>query len=238
MSKNAARARVHRRPEGRPAWPAGLVIVVALVALVGACTPRETPVDTPRVDTTPRRPPPAQDAEMPEEQLSTIEEAAGSVVKMNTIKGKILIELFDKDAPITAGNFLLLVEEGYYNRVKFHRVEPGFVIQGGDPTGTGRGGPGFTIPDELKPELRHDRGTLSMANAGPDTGGSQFFICLSREATKHLDMKHSVFGRVLEGMEVVDRIEKGDPMLEVTVERESPYAAAAKEAARQARVPD
>ena len=175
---------------------------------------------------------------MPEEQVSTIEETTGSVVNMNTIKGKILIEMFDKEAPITAGSFLLLVEEGYYDRVTFHRVEPGFVIQGGDPTGTGSGGPGFTIPDELKAELRHDRGALSMAHAGPGTGGSQFFICLSREATQHLDMKHTVFGRVLEGIEVADRIEKGDPMLEVTVERESPHAVAAKDAARQARVPD
>ncbi len=174
---------------------------------------------------------------MPEEQVSTIEEAAGSVVKMNTTKGNILIELFDKEVPITAGNFLLLVEDGYYDKVKFHRVEPGFVIQGGDPTGTGSGGPGFTIPDELKPELRHDRGVLSMAHAGPGTGGSQFFICLSRETTQHLDMKHAVFGRVIEGMEIADQIRRNDPMLEVTVERESPHALAAREAARQARVP-
>jgi len=162
----------------------------------------------------------------------------GSVAKIITRKGDIIIELFDKGAPITAGNFLLLAESGFYDGLVFHRVEPGFVVQGGDPTGTGAGGPGFTIPDEVSPELKHDRGMLSMAKTAlPDTGGSQFFICLGGpDALCHLDMKHAVFGKVVKGMDVVDQIRRGDRMQEVKVEHESPHAEAAKAAAKKARV--
>lgn len=124
---------------------------------------------------------------------------------IETNKGTLRVELFEERAPKTTANFIELAEKGFYDGVVFHRVIQGFMIQGGDPTGTGRGGPGHTIPDEFHPELRHDAaGVLSMANAGPDTGGSQFFITLA--ATPWLDDKHAVFGRVVEGMDVVERI--------------------------------
>jgi len=130
---------------------------------------------------------------------------AGKNVKLETTMGIILIALAP-DMPITAGNFETLVKKGYYNGVIFHRVIDGFMIQGGDPTGTGRGGPGYVIKDEFSPNNRNDRGTISMANAGPDTGGSQFFINLVNN--NFLDGKHPVFGRVVGGMDVVDRIAK------------------------------
>jgi peptidylprolyl isomerase len=129
--------------------------------------------------------------------------AAGKKAAMETTQGRIVIELFG-DMPVTAGNFASLVEKGFYNGVIFHRVIDGFMIQGGDPTGTGRGGPGFTIRDELRAGNRNDRGTISMANAGPNTGGSQFFINLVDN--NFLDDRHPAFGRVVEGMDVVDRI--------------------------------
>ena len=127
------------------------------------------------------------------------------VLTMATTLGTIKIQLFQKEAPVTAGNFLKLAEKGFYDGVIFHRVIPGFMIQGGDPTGTGRGGPGYTIQDEFSPKLRHSGpGMLSMANAGPNSGGSQFFITLA--ATSYLDDKHAVFGKVLEGLDVVVKI--------------------------------
>jgi len=130
---------------------------------------------------------------------------ANRIAYFKTTEGDFRIELFEDKAPITARNFIDLAKKGFYDGVIFHRVIDGFMIQGGDPTGTGRGGPGYTIPDEFHPDLRHDgEGVLSMANAGPNTGGSQFFITLS--ATPWLDGRHSVFGRVVEGMEVVRRI--------------------------------
>lgn len=127
-------------------------------------------------------------------------------VTLETTEGKIIIELFEKEMPITAGNFKKLVEKGFYNNVIFHRVIPDFMIQGGDPTGTGMGGPGYTIKDEFTKNNRNDRGTISMANAGPSTGGSQFFINVVNN--NFLDKKHPVFGKVKEGMDVADRISK------------------------------
>ncbi len=127
------------------------------------------------------------------------------IAEIETTLGNIKIELFAKEAPDTVKNFVTLAEKGYYDGVIFHRVIPGFMIQGGDPTGTGRGGPGYTIMDEFHPKLRHNKaGILSMANAGPDTGGSQFFITLA--ATPHLDDRHAVFGCVIEGQDVVKKI--------------------------------
>jgi len=126
-------------------------------------------------------------------------------VLLKTNMGDIVIEL-DKNMPITAGNFESLVKKGFYNGVIFHRVIPGFMIQGGDPTGTGMGGPGYKIKDEFTSNNRNDRGTISMANSGPDTGGSQFFINLVDN--NFLDGKHPVFGKVVSGMEVVDAIGK------------------------------
>jgi peptidylprolyl isomerase len=124
-------------------------------------------------------------------------------VKLETTMGTITIALAP-DMPVTAGNFESLVKKGYYDGVIFHRVINGFMIQGGDPTGTGMGGPGYKIKDEFTKSNRNDRGTISMANAGPNTGGSQFFINLVNN--NFLDSKHPVFGKVVEGMDVVDKI--------------------------------
>jgi cyclophilin family peptidyl-prolyl cis-trans isomerase len=121
--------------------------------------------------------------------------------------GEFKAELFEDRAPVTTGNFIDLVEKGYYDDLTFHRVIDGFMIQGGCPQGTGTGGPGYKIKDEFHPELTHDQpGVLSMANAGPDTGGSQFFITLAM--TPWLDNRHAVFGRVTEGLDVVEKIGK------------------------------
>jgi len=129
------------------------------------------------------------------------------VLEVNTNKGSFKIELFNDKAPLTTGNFIKLINEGYYNGLIFHRVIPNFMIQGGCPHGTGRGGPGYTIKDEFHPDLKHDSpGILSMANAGPNTGGSQFFITVA--ATPWLDKHHSVFGKVVDGMEIVNEISK------------------------------
>ncbi len=125
------------------------------------------------------------------------------LVTLETNMGNITIAL-SPDMPVTAGNFESLVTKGYYDGVIFHRVINGFMIQGGDPTGTGMGGPGYAIKDEFTKNNRNDRGTISMANAGPNTGGSQFFINLVNN--NFLDGKHPVFGKVIEGMDVVDKI--------------------------------
>ena len=133
---------------------------------------------------------------------------AGTQIKLETNYGDIVIELYDKDMPITTGNFKKLVEKGFYDGVIFHRVIDGFMIQGGDPTGTGMGGPGYNIKDEFtETEVdANNRGTISMANAGPNTGGSQFFINLVDNS--FLDGRHPVFGKVVQGMNVVDAIAK------------------------------
>ena len=132
---------------------------------------------------------------------------ANRMAEFKTNKGNFKIELFNDKAPVTTGNFMKLVDDGFYNGLIFHRVIPNFMIQGGCPHGTGRGGPGYTIRDEFHPDLKHDcPGMLSMANAGPNTGGSQFFITVA--PTPWLDKHHSVFGKVTEGMEVVDEISK------------------------------
>jgi cyclophilin family peptidyl-prolyl cis-trans isomerase len=130
---------------------------------------------------------------------------ANPIVTFQTNQGTIRAEIFEDKAPVTAKNFLTLVRKGFYNGLTFHRVIPGFMIQGGDPSGNGSGGPGYTIPDEFHPTLKHaGAGILSMANAGPNTGGSQFFITLA--PTPWLDRKHSIFGRVIAGQDIVDKI--------------------------------
>lgn len=134
---------------------------------------------------------------------------------IETDKGEIEFELFEDKAPLTTRNFINLTQKGFYDGLIFHRVIRGFVIQGGDPTGLGAGGPGYTIPDEFGTGLNHTKGAVSMANAGPNTGGSQFFI--TEEATPWLDGKHSVFGRVVRGMDVVVKIEQGDIMRHVRI---------------------
>jgi len=137
---------------------------------------------------------------------------------IKTEKGDMTVEFYDKDAPETVANFLKLAKSGYYDGVTFHRVISDFVVQGGDPTGTGAGGPGYTIKCELDGENQyHDRGVLSMAHAGRDTGGSQFFICHSRNNTAHLDRNHTCFGKVVENVDVVDDIRQGDKITGIEV---------------------
>jgi len=133
-----------------------------------------------------------------------------------TTRGTIVCDLFSKDAPKTVNNFVFLAREGFYDGTVFHRVIANFMIQGGDPTGTGRGGPGYTFDDEFKGNPnRHQVGTLSMANAGPATNGSQFFI--THVVTDWLDGKHTVFGQVREGQDVVNSVQQGDQLKKVTI---------------------
>ena len=137
---------------------------------------------------------------------------------MQTNKGTIQFELYDDAAPKTVANFVSLIEKGYYDGLKFHRVIPDFVVQGGCPDGTGSGGPGYAISCETNGEKQiHDRGVFSMAHRGKDTGGSQFFICHNRAGTKHLDGVHTCFGKVTEGLEVVDQLRAGDVMEKVII---------------------
>jgi len=138
---------------------------------------------------------------------------------IETAKGTLKVEFYDKDAPGTVANFIKLAKSGFYDGLAFHRVIPTFVVQGGCPRGDGGGGPGYRIKCELTGENQyHDKGVLSMAHAGKDTGGSQFFICLSREQTKHLDKKHTCFGKVYEGLDVVDQLRQGDKIVKVTIQ--------------------
>ncbi|MBE9464992.1 peptidylprolyl isomerase [Dyadobacter subterraneus] len=138
--------------------------------------------------------------------------------EMITDKGTMLIEFYDKETPIAVKNFVDLSKKGFYDGLTFHRVIPDFMIQGGDPQGTGRGGPGYTIKCEVKADKQyHDRGVLSMAHAGRDTGGSQFFICHSRNNTAHLDGNHTCFGKVVEGVDTVDLIRQGDKIQKITI---------------------
>lgn len=137
---------------------------------------------------------------------------------ISTEKGDMKIEFYENDAPIAVENFCKLAKSGFYNGLTFHRVIPNFVIQGGCPDGTGAGGPGYHIKCETDGGNQyHDRGVLSMAHAGRNTGGSQFFICHSRENTSHLDGRHTCFGRVVEGLEVIDAIRQGDLMLDIQI---------------------
>jgi len=138
--------------------------------------------------------------------------------EIHTKKGVMKIEFFEKDAPNTVKNFVELAEHGFYDGLTFHRVIPNFVIQGGCPNGNGTGGPGYHIDCELNGgNQHHDRGVLSMAHAGRNTGGSQFFICHSRDNTAHLDRNHTVFGKVYEGLEVIDGIRQDDVMEKVVI---------------------
>jgi peptidyl-prolyl cis-trans isomerase B (cyclophilin B) len=135
---------------------------------------------------------------------------------IETSRGKIELELYPEHAPKTVNNFVFLAQEGFYDGVSFHRVISNFMIQGGDPTGSGSGGPGYRFEDECRGNpLRHERGVISMANAGPNTNGSQFFI--THGPQPHLDGKHTVFGKVTGGLDVVDAVEQGDVMVKVTV---------------------
>jgi peptidyl-prolyl cis-trans isomerase B (cyclophilin B) len=138
--------------------------------------------------------------------------------QIETSRGTIVCDLFAQEAPNTVNNFIFLARQGFYNGTVFHRVIPNFMIQGGDPTGTGTGGPGYKFKDEVGPgnvPHRHRQGSLSMANAGPNTNGSQFFI--THAPQPHLDGKHTVFGQVREGQNIVDSIQKGDTITGITI---------------------
>jgi peptidyl-prolyl cis-trans isomerase B (cyclophilin B) len=139
-------------------------------------------------------------------------------VKISTDKGDMIAELYDNETPITVNNFKDLIGEKFYDGLNFHRVIPNFVIQGGCPNGTGSGGPGYNISCEITaPKQFHDRGVLSMAHAGRNTGGSQFFVCHSRQGTAHLDGNHTCFGKVNEGLEVIDAIRAGDKINSISI---------------------
>jgi peptidyl-prolyl cis-trans isomerase B (cyclophilin B) len=138
--------------------------------------------------------------------------------EIHTEKGIMKVDLYEKDAPNTVANFEKLAKSGFYDGITFHRVIPNFVIQGGCPDGTGAGGPGYSIKCELEGDNQyHDRGVLSMAHAGRDTGGSQFFICHSRDNTCHLDRNHTCFAKVVEGLEVIEEIQQGDKIEKILI---------------------
>jgi peptidyl-prolyl cis-trans isomerase B (cyclophilin B) len=138
--------------------------------------------------------------------------------EIHTAKGIMFVEFYEKDAPKTVENFVKLSKEGFYDGLNFHRVIPDFVIQGGCPDGNGAGGPGYKIDCELTGENQfHDKGVLSMAHAGRNTGGSQFFVCHSRKNTSHLDRQHTCFGRVYDGVEVIDAIRQGDKIEKIVI---------------------
>lgn len=137
---------------------------------------------------------------------------------IKTSKGDMTVEFYENDAPGTVKNFVDLSKKGFYDGLNFHRVIPNFVIQGGCPQGSGAGGPGYTIPCELSGDNQyHDKGVLSMAHAGRNTGGSQFFICHNRQNTQHLDRNHTCFGKVVEGLDVIDLVQQGDKILSVEI---------------------
>ena len=145
----------------------------------------------------------------------TINTSKQYTATIETGKGNIVLELFASDVPITVNNFVFLAREGFYDGTTFHRVISSFMAQGGDPTGTGTGGPGYTFADEFT-KYTHVTGALSMANAGPNTNGSQFFITYTPQ--NHLDGKHSVFGQLIDGMDVLEAIEQGDTIVRITIE--------------------
>ncbi|UYB51439.1 peptidylprolyl isomerase [Xanthomonas sp. AM6] len=148
------------------------------------------------------------------------------IAHFDTARGPIKIELYPDKAPLTVANFVNLAKRGFYDGLNFHRVIADFMIQGGCPEGSGRGGPGYRFEDETDNGVRHERGVLSMANAGPSTNGSQFFI--THTATPWLDGKHTVFGKVIEGLDVVDSVAQGDAINKITIEGDADAVLAAK----------
>ena len=175
------------------------VIILVLVTLLSASCAGEAPKRK-----TYSAPPPM-----------TINTSKQYTATIETEKGNVVLELFASDVPVTVNNFVFLAGEGFYNGTTFHRVIPGFMAQGGDPTGTGTGTPGYSFADEFT-EHTHVAGALSMANSGPDTNGCQFFITYAPQ--QHLDGKHSVFGQLIEGMDVLEKIKQGDTIIRITIE--------------------
>ncbi|MGI5818930.1 MAG: peptidylprolyl isomerase [Armatimonadota bacterium] len=235
-------------------------VVVAVIAtlllsvLIAGCaeTPEADPPPDPAFEAEPAEdgaaetPDAEEQAEEPgaaDEQTAAEEgtENVKTIVKIKTGKGDIVAELYDEKMPITAGNFLLLIDDGFYSEMTFHRVVPDFVIQGGDPSGDGTGGPDWAIPLEKPGAVHHERGILSMARAQPlDSAGSQFFVCLSNnQSVQSLDSLgggYAAFGKVTEGMDVVDSIGVGDALTSIEIVSESEHAGAAREASLQARI--
>lgn len=205
-----------RRTPSRPSPPSA-----------GTQPEAKTPSETPAPEAAAKAPSEARTPKpsAPETSEAPVPKAAGPeindnrlpLVSFRTSKGEMVVELFEDDAPNTVANFISLVEKGFYDGLKFHRVLANFMIQGGDPTGTGRGGPGYRFADEFSGRRHDGKGVLSMANSGPNTNGSQFFI--THKATPWLDRKHSVFGRVVKGLDIVDEIARGDRMEKLTVLR-------------------
>jgi len=182
----------------------GAVVAVILIVAIPRIPARDGDSGPPPGPKTYSAPPPM-----------TIDTAKQYTATIETEKGNLVLELFASDVPMTVNNFVFLARDGFYDGLTFHRVEPGFVIQGGCPIGNGRGGPGYPFNDEIT-EHSHTKGALSMANSGPNTNGSQFFITLAD--WESLDGSYSVFGRLVEGMDVLERIERGDVMIRVTIE--------------------
>jgi peptidyl-prolyl cis-trans isomerase B (cyclophilin B) len=178
-----------------------LVLVAFLLASCGGQAPEPSPTLEPK---TYSAPPPM-----------TIDTSKQYTATIETEKGNLVLELFASDTPVTVNNFVFLAREGFYNGTTFHRVVPGFVVQGGDPTGTGTGTPGYYFADEFT-EHTHVTGALSMANSGPNTNGCQFFITYAPQP--HLDGKHTVFGQLIEGTDVLEKIEQGDTITRITIE--------------------
>jgi peptidyl-prolyl cis-trans isomerase B (cyclophilin B) len=160
-------------------------------------------------------PAPAQEAQPARDFKRDFSKTEKIVAEIKVHEGVMKFELLFKSAPNTVASFMSLAQGGFYKKTGFHRVIEGFMIQGGDPKGDGTGGPGYSIADEIDSKLKHETGTLSMANAGPNTGGSQFFVCHAPQP--HLDGRHAIFGKMLSGYDVLARVEKGDPILDVKV---------------------
>jgi peptidyl-prolyl cis-trans isomerase B (cyclophilin B) len=192
------------------------ILLIGVLLPLAACaseTPRETPGETP--SETPAETPKPKSYSSPPEM--TIDPAKHYTATIETEKGNLVLELFASDVPVTVNNFVFLAREGFYDNTTFHRVIADFMAQGGDPTGTGAGGPGYKFKDEFTSHS-HVTGALSMANAGADTNGSQFFICYSPQ--HHLDGHHSVFGQLIEGMDVLLKIKNGDVIKRIVIEEE------------------
>ncbi len=186
-----------KNPKRMPA-----ILVALLALLMVSCGHGE--IDSETVPMTYSSPPPM-----------TIDTSQQYTATIKTEKGDLVLELFASDVPVTVNNFVFLAREGFYDGTTFHRVIPGFMAQGGDPTGRGTGNPGYYFPDEFT-EHTHVTGALSMANAGPNTNGCQFFITYAPQ--HHLDGKHSVFGQLVKGTDVLRRIEQGDRIVRITIE--------------------
>jgi peptidyl-prolyl cis-trans isomerase B (cyclophilin B) len=191
-------------------WFLRCFCVLALFFSLVACSSRRAEHGAPAV------PPPAPAAQTPAPSTDAPAVVTDIKIIVKTSKGDIAATIFASKVPMTAANFLNLAQKGFYDGLTFHRVIPDFMIQGGDPRGTGSGGPGYSFADEFDKSLRHSKaGIFSMANAGPGTNGSQFFI--THLATPHLDGRHSVFGQVTEGQAVVNRIARGDKIEKIEI---------------------